>query len=87
MDRLAELVGMDPLTFRQQNAVADGESGPLGEPWRSVRLRECLARVRELSDWDCRPVEPGVGRGVAVSHCAGGLGASNARVEVAPTGG
>jgi xanthine dehydrogenase molybdenum-binding subunit len=82
MDRLAELAGVDPLSFRQRHAVADGEPGPLGEPWRSVRLRECLARVRELSGWDRPPAEPGVGRGVAVSHCAGGLGASNARVEV-----
>jgi CO/xanthine dehydrogenase Mo-binding subunit len=86
MDRLAEQVGMDPLAFRQQHAVADGEPGPLGEPWRSVRLRECLARVRELSGWDCPPVEPGVGRGVAVSHCAGGLGASNARIGVGSDG-
>jgi CO/xanthine dehydrogenase Mo-binding subunit len=87
MDRLAELVGMDPLAFRLTNAVADGEAGPLGEPWRSVRLRECLARVRDLSGWERRPTEPGVGRGVAVSHCAGGLGASNARVEVDSDGG
>lgn len=82
MDRLAELVGADPLSFRQRCAVADGEPGPLGEAWRSVRLRECLARVRERSGWDRRPSEPDTGRGVAVSHCAGGLGASHARVEV-----
>jgi len=87
MDRLAELVDMDPLAFRQQNAVADGEAGPLGEPWRAVRLRECLARVRELSGWNRALTEPDVGRGVAVSHCAGGLGVSNARVEVAFDGG
>jgi CO/xanthine dehydrogenase Mo-binding subunit len=86
MDRLAELVGMDPLAFRQQHAVAEGEPGPLGEPWRSVRLRECLARVRELSGWDCRPLESGAGRGIAVSHCAGGLGASNARIELGSDG-
>jgi CO/xanthine dehydrogenase Mo-binding subunit len=82
MDRLAELVGMDPLSFRQGCAVADGEPGPLGEPWRSVRLRACLARVRELSGWDRQTSEADTGRGVAVSHCAGGLGASNARVEM-----
>ncbi|HEY2594798.1 MAG TPA: xanthine dehydrogenase family protein, partial [Chloroflexota bacterium] len=86
-DRLAELVGMDPLSFRLSHAVGDGEPGPLGEPWRAARLRECLARVRELSGWDSPPTEPGVGRGVAVSHCAGGLGVSNARVEVGSDGG
>jgi CO/xanthine dehydrogenase Mo-binding subunit len=82
MDRLAEMAGLDPLAFRLKNAVADGQPGPLGEPWRAARLRECLVRVRELSGWGCRPIESDVGRGVAVSHCAGGLGASNARVEV-----
>lgn len=86
MDRLAQMVDMDPLSFRQHNALADGEPGPLGEAWRSVRLQECLARVRELSDWDVRPSEPGVGRGVAVSHCAGGLGGSSARVELTSEG-
>jgi CO/xanthine dehydrogenase Mo-binding subunit len=86
MDRLAAMVGMDPLSFRQLNAVTDGEPGPLGEPWHSVRLKECLTRVREASGWDRRPVEPGVGRGVAVSHCAGGLGGSSARIEVAADG-
>jgi CO/xanthine dehydrogenase Mo-binding subunit len=86
MDRLAHKVNMDPLSFRQLNAVAEGQPGPLGEAWRSVRLQECLARVRELSHWDCPPNEPGVGRGVAVSHCAGGLGGSSARVELSADG-
>lgn len=86
MDRLAELVGMDPLSFRQLNAIADGEPGPLGEPWRSIRLQACLARVRAAVRWDTRAREPGVGLGVAVSHCAGGLGGSSARVEVTVDG-
>jgi xanthine dehydrogenase molybdenum-binding subunit len=81
MDRLAEAVGMDPLAFRLLNAADDATGGPLGEAWRSVRLKACLEAVRARSDWDT-PCAPGVGRGVAVSHCAGGMGASSATVEV-----
>jgi carbon-monoxide dehydrogenase large subunit len=126
IDRCAEAVGMDPLEFRELNAVADGEPGPLDEAWRSVGLRDCLQVVRLRTNWeqrrsirfrdvvrDARGSEPcssgaprsepsgngssskrlpdvpedyggrvAVGRGVAVSHCAGGLGASSARVEL-----
>jgi CO/xanthine dehydrogenase Mo-binding subunit len=85
VDRLAEAVGMDPLSFRELNGVDDECTGPLGELWRSVRLKECLAAVRARSGWDA-PRPPGVGRGVAVSHCAGGMGASSAVVEVGADG-
>jgi xanthine dehydrogenase molybdenum-binding subunit len=81
MDRLAQAVGMDPLEFRLLNAADDASGGPLGEAWRSVGLAECLRAVRARSGWDT-PCPPGVGRGVAVSHCAGGMGASSAVVEV-----
>jgi CO/xanthine dehydrogenase Mo-binding subunit len=85
IDRLAEAVGMDPLSFRELNAVADGCPGPLSEPWRAVRLKECLAAVRARSSWD-EPRPAGAGLGVAVSHCGGGLGASSAVVEVGADG-
>jgi len=85
MDQVAVAIGMDPLSFRELNAVADGETGPLGEAWHSTRLRECLAQVRAASRWD-EPCPPGIGRGVAVSHCAGGMGASSARVKVCSDG-
>ncbi|HYY89771.1 MAG TPA: xanthine dehydrogenase family protein molybdopterin-binding subunit [Chloroflexota bacterium] len=85
IDRLAEAVGLDPLRFRELNAVDADEPGPLGEPWRAVRLKACLASVRQRSGWD-QPRPPGVGRGVALSHCGGGMGASSAVVEVGTDG-
>jgi len=85
LDLLAQAVDQDPLTFRERHALRDGDIGPLGEEWSAMRLRECLARVRRDSEWDA-PKPRDVGRGVAVSHCAGGLGASTAVVEVACDG-
>lgn len=85
MDRLAEAAGMDPLDFRQRHALVDGEVGPLGEAWQSMRLKECLERVEGAANWST-PKAANVGRGVAVSHCAGGMGASSAIVEVLSNG-
>jgi CO/xanthine dehydrogenase Mo-binding subunit len=84
-DLLAHSVGQDPLQFRIRHALRDGDTGPLGEEWSSVRLAECLERVRRDSGWDS-PRPPDTGRGVAVSHCAGGMGASSAVVEIGADG-
>ncbi len=80
-DRLAEAVGRDPYEFRLLNCIEDGEVGPLGETWRSVRLHECLRRVHAASGWGDVKL-PNVGRGLAVTHCSGGLGGSSAVVQV-----
>ena len=50
-----------------------------------MRLAECLERVSVLSDWES-PRPEGVGRGVAISHCAGGMGAATSVVEVTSAG-
>jgi CO/xanthine dehydrogenase Mo-binding subunit len=85
MDRLAEAVGMDPLVFRQRHALEDGDTGPLGERWQSMRLKECLERIEVAANW-FTPKAADVGRGIAISHCAGGMGGSSASVEVLSTG-
>jgi CO/xanthine dehydrogenase Mo-binding subunit len=85
MDLLAHALDTDPLTFRECHALEDGDVGPLGETWHALRLKDCLAEVRRLSDWDV-PRPENVGRGVAISHCAGGMGASSAVVELVSDG-
>jgi CO/xanthine dehydrogenase Mo-binding subunit len=85
MDLLAAAVGIDPLQFRQQHALQDGDTGPLGEEWQSMRLAECLERVGHAAAWDA-PKDRSFGRGVAISHCAGGMGGSSAIVEVTSDG-
>ena len=85
VDRLAAAVGMDPLEFRLHNGVEEGDVGPLGERWTSVRLKECLQAAREQIGWDT-PKPPNVGRGVAVCESGAGYGGSSAVVQVNPDG-
>lgn len=80
IDRIAATMAMDPLRFRQLNAVEEGDVGPLGEEWRSARVMECLREVELRAGWH-ESKGPNVGRGIALSHCAGGFGGSAARVE------
>lgn len=86
IDRLAAAMGMDPIEFRLLNGVEEGDEGPLGEPWSSVHLKECLEAVRAASGWD-QPKPPNVGRGVALAQDRTGSGASTALVEVDAGGG
>src|SRR5918996_69042 len=50
MSEMAERLGLDPLAFRLQNAVAGGDSTPTGRPWPRIGLRECLEAVRRARD-------------------------------------
>src|SRR5207245_4809008 len=80
IDRLAEAVRMDPIEFRLLNGVEEGDVGPLGERWTSIRMKECLRAVQEASGWD-RPKAPNVGHGVAVCQGGAGYGGSSAVVK------
>jgi len=50
MSEMAERLGLDPLAFRLQNAVAGGDPTPTGRPWPRIGLRECLEAVRRARD-------------------------------------
>jgi CO/xanthine dehydrogenase Mo-binding subunit len=78
MSEMAERLGLDPLTFRLQNACAGGDPTGTGKPWPRIGLRECLEAVRRTRDeWDRAARAPGnasrdgrahdVGRGVGVA--------------------
>jgi len=73
MDELAEKLGLDPLEFRQQNAIRVGETSPifqaLGEGTEGVPqtidssgLLECIERGAEAIGWKAKR---GKGRGAA----------------------
>jgi CO/xanthine dehydrogenase Mo-binding subunit len=51
MDKLAELVGMDPLEFRLKNAQEPGEVTGQGLHFKSCGLKECLTVAAERSDY------------------------------------
>jgi len=53
MDELAHRLGRDPLDYRLQNCLREGDRTMTGDPIdHEVGLAACLERVREASDWD-----------------------------------
>ena len=80
MDRLAEMLGMDPLAFRLKN-YARKEDGDQDRkvPFASVGLEECARRGAEQIGWETRWKKPGAspgpakrGLGVAFQSCRHG---------------
>jgi len=63
LDKVAEKVGMDPISFRIKNALRAGEIHPFSTVWSEGRdpqpeliqtngLEECIRRGKEAVDWD-----------------------------------
>ncbi len=51
MDKLARLVGMDPLAFRILNAYRDGDKKAHGETTKGAALIETIQAAAKLADW------------------------------------
>jgi carbon-monoxide dehydrogenase large subunit len=69
LDLVAREMGLDPVTFRRNNLLRDGEASPFGEHWPEVRAVATL----DLAEEAYRPVFPKdaprtvhFGRGIAV---------------------
>jgi CO/xanthine dehydrogenase Mo-binding subunit/aerobic-type carbon monoxide dehydrogenase small subunit (CoxS/CutS family) len=57
MDELAYRLGRDPLDYRLQTCLREGDRTMTGDPIEhEVGLVACLERVREASDWDRKRV-------------------------------
>jgi CO/xanthine dehydrogenase Mo-binding subunit len=53
MDKLAEKLGMDPVEFRLNNALRDGETMGVGTPSPSpVTVAQCIEAARDKFGWD-----------------------------------
>jgi CO/xanthine dehydrogenase Mo-binding subunit len=66
-DSLARAVGMDPYELRLKNVVEEGDTGPTGQVFGPIGLKECLRRAAELIGWESRaslPSNEGIGIGV-----------------------
>jgi CO/xanthine dehydrogenase Mo-binding subunit len=66
-DSLAHAVGLDPYEFRLKNVVEDGDTGPTGQVFGPIGLKECLTKAAELIGWDRRSSlsqDEGMGIGV-----------------------
>ena len=72
VNELAARLGMDPFDLREKNIVREGDVMPAyyGQVNTSCTLDRCLARVREMIDWDnkypCRDMGNGKVRAVGM---------------------
>ncbi|MBK5241666.1 molybdopterin cofactor-binding domain-containing protein [Clostridium sp.] len=91
VNELASRLNIDPIKIREMNMVAEGQVMPAyyNETLNSCTLDKCLARAKEMIDWDnkypCRDMGSGKVRSVGVSMAMQGSGISNldtAAVEI-----
>ncbi|HEY2987731.1 MAG TPA: xanthine dehydrogenase family protein molybdopterin-binding subunit [Candidatus Binatia bacterium] len=66
IDMIARRLGIDPVDFRMQNLIEDGDPAPTGEIQENVTARECLQRVVDASGYK-RQKNKSDGRAVGVS--------------------
>ena len=80
VNELAARLGMDPFELREKNIVREGDVMPAyyGQVNTSCTLDRCLARVREMIDWDnkypCRDMGNGKVRAVGMGMAMQGSG-------------
>lgn len=88
MDELAEQLGRDPLEFRIQNAIVEGDLWPDNKPWPRIGLKECLERLHAHPLWQSRRnLGPHEGVGVGAGGWPGGKGPAAAACRMDPGGG
>ena len=74
IDALAEKLGMDPTDLRLMNHHGPGEVGIHGFIYETNGIAACMAKAKDLMDWDQKKTHPVPGRGIGVAsliHCAG----------------
>jgi CO/xanthine dehydrogenase Mo-binding subunit len=81
MNRMAVLLGLDPVEFRLQNASGQGDPMPNGRPWAKMGLRQVLEALRDHPKWRDRERGAGIGYGVAVGGWPGGVESATACIR------
>ena len=66
IDAVSEQMGVDPMTFRLANLLPPHSRTITGFRITSTGMRECLAKVREMSGWDEKFRNMPLGRGIGV---------------------
>ncbi len=85
IDSVARAIGMNPVAFRMQNMVKDGELLVSGAAYRDVRASETLQAAVDGAGY-CTAKPANVGRGVAMGYRAPGTGESSVTVFLKPGG-
>ncbi|MGN0466746.1 MAG: xanthine dehydrogenase family protein molybdopterin-binding subunit [Lachnospiraceae bacterium] len=86
VDELAHKLNIDPVKIREMNMVREGQIMPAyyNEHLKSCALDRCMAKVKEMMNWDekypCRDMGNGKVRGVGVAMSMQGSGISNVDV-------
>lgn len=86
VNELAHKMGMDPIKLREMNMVHEGDrlTHYYGEKATSCALDRCVAKVKEMIDWDrkypCYEVAPNKVRAVGIAMSMQGSGISNVDV-------
>ncbi len=75
VDELCKQLGLDPVEFRIQNCVVEGDLRPNGRPWPEIGLKEALEALRQHPAWQNRDQlrAEGKGIGVAIGGWPGGV--------------
>ena len=81
MDNIARQLGMDPLEFRLQNLVQEGDEALTGGLYNEVKARETLKAAEEAANYRA-PKPANVGRGIAIGDRRAGGGESHAAVSL-----
>ncbi|MGH2348533.1 MAG: xanthine dehydrogenase family protein molybdopterin-binding subunit, partial [bacterium] len=81
MNRMAALLGLDPVEFRLQSASGQGDPMPNGRPWAKMGLRQVLEALRDHPKWRDRERGAGIGYGVAVGGWPGGVESATACIR------
>lgn len=71
MDMMAEKLGIDPMEFRRQNILRDGDKDANGQTTVAIGARGCLDKVTEWIGWGEKPKSEGVwrrGKGVTLGN-------------------
>lgn len=93
MDMMAEALGLDPLEFRQRNALREGDTKPNGEPLREPHGLDVLNQVAKVSGWKkSKPkklkgqANASMGRGLSLGDRHIGTGESTIELFLEPGG-
>ncbi len=81
MEIIARELSLDPVQFRMQNLLQDGEASPMGQKWEHIRARETLEKAIKASGWHRRKPSRYYGRGMALYE----RGANSSKANVAIT--
>jgi CO/xanthine dehydrogenase Mo-binding subunit len=79
VDCIARRLGIDPLDFRLQNLLGEGDETPIGTRYQGIRARETLEAAAAAAGYRT-PKAPHIGRGLALGERPPAGGESHAAV-------